>query len=218
MKTEVSSDHTLLELLLDSKTITPSSLIRKSYSKGQTVGDSDGSVSLAVFVEEGELDVFSVALDGTKILVSTLGKPEVFGISNLFEEEDLRTVLQCRTGCVLLSIPKEVLRTAILKSPLAMVEYAKLCNRKIQFLIKRIEQLTLTSARAKVAEHLLSNTTIEQPELSLVSKEFLVLPLGISRASLFRELSALENRGAVYSNGSIVRVINRNILESILQK
>ncbi len=218
MQTAFSSEHTLLELLLDSKTLTPSSLLRTSYPKGQEVGDSDGSASLAVFVEEGELDVFSVALDGTKILVSTLSKGEVFGISNLFEQQELRTLLQCRTTCVLLSLPKEELRTAILKSPLAMVEYAKLCNRKIQFLIQRIEQLSLTSARLKVADYLLGNTTVEQPEVPLVSKAALTLPLGISRASLFRELSALEKMGAVYSNGSTVRVINRKILESILQK
>ncbi len=218
MQTEFSPDHTLLELLLDSKTLTPSSLVRMSYPKGKVVGDTDGSASLAVFVEEGELDVFSVALDGTRILVSTLGKAEVFGISNLFEEQDLRTILQCRTSCVLLSLPKEALRTAILKSPLAMVEYAKICNRKIQFLITRIEQLSLTSARLKVAEHLLSHTSLGQPELSLVSKESLTLPLGISRASLFRELSSLEKLGAVDSDGAIVRVTNRKILESILQK
>lgn len=218
MKTMYSTEHTLLELLLDSQTLTPSSLLRSSYPKGQVVGDSDGSSTFAVFVEEGKLDVFSVALDGTKTLVSTLESSDVFGISNLFEEQDLRTLLQCRTNCVLLSLPKEELRTAILKSPLAMVEYAKLCNRKIQFLIQRIEQLTLTSARSKVAEYLLSNTSCEHPELSLVSKEFLALPLGISRASLFRELSAMEKRGAVYSNGSTVRVVNREILESVLQK
>ena len=119
---------------------------------------------------------------------------------------------------MLLSLPKEELRTALLKSPLAMVEYMKICNRKIQFLIQRIEQLSLPSARSKVSEYLLANTSIEQPELSLVSKESLALPLGISRASLFRELSALEKKGAVYSNGSTVRVINRNILEKVLQK
>ncbi|MGB4405714.1 MAG: Crp/Fnr family transcriptional regulator [Sphaerochaeta sp.] len=217
MQTEFSPDHTLLELLLDSKTLTPSSLRRISCPKGQVVGDTDGCFSLAAFVEEGELDVFSVALDGTRILVSTLGKSEVFGISNLFEEEDLRTLLQCRTDCVLLSVGKDVLRTAILKSPLAMVEYAKLCNRKIQFLIRRIEQLSLTSARLKVAEHLVSHTTAENPELSLVSKASLALPLGISRASLFRELASLEKLGAVDSGGSTVRVTNRKILESILQ-
>lgn len=218
METEFSSEHTLLELLLDSKTITLSAFLRTSYFKGQVVGDIVGSASLAVFVEEGELDVFSMSADGAKILVSTLEEKEVFGISNLFEEENLRTLLQCRTDCVLLSIPKDQLRAAILKSPLAMVEYAKLCNRKIQFLIKRIEQLSLTSARAKVAEYLLSNTSVEHPELSLVSKASLALPLGISRASLFRELSALEKNGSVYSNGSTVRVINRKILENNLQK
>ncbi|NBK20851.1 MAG: Crp/Fnr family transcriptional regulator [Spirochaetia bacterium] len=218
MQTVFSSDHTLLELLLDSQTLTSSSLRRTSYPKGQVVDDSDGSVPLAVFVEEGELDVFSVALDGTEILVSTLVRPEVFGISNLFEEEQLRTVLECRTDCVLLSLPKDELRRAILKSPLAMVEYAKLCNRKIQFLIRRIEQLSLTSARAKVVDYLLSHTTAGQPELSLVSKASLTLPLGISRATLFRELSVLEKMEAVYSNGSTVRVINRKILETVLQK
>jgi CRP-like cAMP-binding protein len=98
-----------------------------------------------------------------------------------------------------------------------MVEYAKLCNRKIQFLIRRIEQLSLTSARLKVAEHLVSHTTAENPELSLVSKASLALPLGISRASLFRELASLEKLGAVDSDGSTVRVTNRKILESILQ-
>lgn len=218
MNRESGSEQLFFDWLLESKTMDTSSLQRRRYKKGEVLSDTDQSSSIVVFIEEGKLDVFSISADKTQVLVSSLGKGDVFGISNLFEPEALHTVLRCKIMCVVSTIPKEELRQILIKNPLAMVEYAALCNRKIQFLIKRIEQLTLTSARAKVAEYLLSNTSDKEPSLSMKSKEALTLPLGISRASLFRELSALEKMGALESRGSHVLVINRNILENIFHK
>jgi CRP-like cAMP-binding protein len=217
MKTDVKSEKPSQYPLIEACGIPSSVLLRNQYSKGQIIGDCLKERPVVVFIESGSIDVFSVSLDGKEVLLSTLSQGEVFGISNLFEEEDLRTVLQCKTDCVAVSVLKSVLRTAILQRPQAMIEYAKLCNRKIQFLIKRIEQLTLNSGRIKVVEHLLSHTSDREVELQLESKESLALTLGISRAALFRELSALQKIGAVEGSGSKVHIINRTILENLLQ-
>ena len=192
--------------------------MRTSYPKGKLVGDSEGSDSRVVFIESGNVEVFSVSLDGKEVLISTLGDSDLFGVSNLFEEVELRTLLQCKTDCVFFSIAKSVLRQAILKHPQAVIEYGRLCNRKIQFLISRIEQLTLNSARLKIVEYLLTHTSVLQGELSFCSKEALALPLGISRATLFRELSILQELGAVENHGSSVFVLDRPKLENLLQK
>ncbi len=195
-----------------------SELVRTQYGKGKLVEDRSGEKACAVLVESGAVDVFSVALDGNEVLLSTLSEGDMFGICNLFEEDELRTVLQCKTDCALLSVSKTVLRDAILKHPEAMAEYASLCNRKIQFLIRRIEQLSLNSARMKLVEHLLSQSSSEGVEcLRPATKESLSLMLGVSRAALYRELASLQELGAIRSEGSRIIIMDREILESFLQ-
>lgn len=194
-----------------------SELVRTQYSKGKLVEDRSAEKACVVLVESGAVDVFSVALDGNEVLLSTLSEGDMFGICNLFEEDELRTVLQCKTDCTLLSVSKTVLRDAILKHPEAMAEYASLCNRKIQFLIRRIEQLSLNSVRMKLVEHLLSQSSEEDGRLQPATKESLSLMLGVSRAALYRELASLQELGAIRSEGSRIIIMDREILESFLQ-
>ncbi|MGH0053749.1 MAG: Crp/Fnr family transcriptional regulator [Sphaerochaetaceae bacterium] len=205
--------NSMLSLLVSSGSLPKGSVVRITCKKGKLVDDHRNGDSLVVFMEEGSVDVFSIAPDGTEVLLSILHKGEAFGISNLFEEKELCTVMQCSSDCILLTVPKTLLREALMHDPRGMAAYAQLCNRKIQFLINRIGQLTLNSAKLKVVEYLLRNTSVEQPVLALTPKEDLRLPLGISRATLFRILAGLQDSGAVYSTGSQIRVVNRKLLE-----
>ena len=96
------------------------------------------------------------------------------------------------------------------------MRYAALCNRKLQFLLRRIELLTMQSCRGRLIAHLLER----QDEKGVVglagSREDLARRLGMSRAALFRELSVLQSMGAVSVDGNSITVEDRPLLEELL--
>ncbi len=187
------------------------------YPRGRLVEDRIGETPGVVLVRSGNVDVYSVSMDGNEVLLTTLSQGDMFGISNLFDDDELRTVLQCRTECELLFIRKAVLRDALLRHPEAMAAYARLCNKKTQFLIRRIEQLSLNSSRAKLAGFLLASSEDGGEELFVATKESLSLRLGISRAALYRELSSLQEVGAIRTEGTQLVIVDREKLEECLQ-
>lgn len=109
-----------------------------------------------------------------------------------------------------------LLLLCIFSAMIAPSLYAALCNRKIQFLLRRIELLTMQSCRGRLIAHLLE----QQDEVGVVkitgSREDLARRLGVSRAALFRELSALQSMGTVSVDGNSITVEDRPLLEELL--
>lgn len=193
-----------------------SSFVLRSCRKGQILSDKPGGRASVGLVAFGAVDVYSVAMDGSEIKLSTLEKGDAFGICNLFAASDLETVLKCREDAMVLFVAKDELIAALACRPEAMLRYARLCNEKIQFLIHRIERLTMQSCRGKLLEYLNAQTdasgmlTLDGP------KEQLAKELGVGRASLFRELSQLQSEGLIMSQGNIIFVLDRPALRQQL--
>lgn len=85
------------------------------------------------------MDVYSIALDGREILLSQLEKGDCFGVVNLLTNTEFPTVLRCRTDTTLATMPKSQLLAVMEKNSELALRYAGFCNRKMQFLIRRIE-------------------------------------------------------------------------------
>ncbi|MGL5434859.1 MAG: Crp/Fnr family transcriptional regulator [Lachnospiraceae bacterium] len=189
----------------------------KTYKKGRIISDNESGQSCVVFVVHGSIEVYSVALDGKEIMLSLLEKGDCFGISNLFlEEEELRTVLKCSEDSSVLLIPKPQLIEMMRKDGTLAVRLAALYNRKIEFLLKKIEFLTMQSGKGKVAEFLLSQADDSGIIRLSHSKENLACMLGISRASLFRELSYFQSHDMISQEQNCIRIQNRKKLEAVL--
>ena len=75
---------------------------------------------------------------------------------------------------------------------------------------------TMQSCRGRLIAHLLE----QQDEVGVVkitgSREDLARRLGVSRAALFRELSALQSMGTVSVDGNSITVEDRPLLEELL--
>ncbi len=96
------------------------------------------------------------------------------------------------------------------------VRYAEMCNQKIQFLIHRIELLTMQSCRGRVIAYLLEKKDASNLVHVTVSREDLARQLGVSRAALFRELSTLQGRNAISAEGNTIHLSDVTLLEDIL--
>ena len=162
------------------------------------------------------MDVYSIALDGREILLSQLERGDCFGVVNLLTNTEFPTVLRCRTDTTLATMPKSRFLSVMEKNSELALRYARFCNRKMQFLIRRIEFLTMQSGKKKLVQYLLEEPRRGGRFGKNVSRDELASILGISRASLFRELAGLTKQGLIALRGSEICLLKPDELEQIL--
>lgn len=202
--------------LLAALPLKPTDVSERRFHAGQIISDRPGGVPAVGLIVSGRVDAYSVALDGKDVQLSTLAAGECFGVCNLLAEAELETVLRCAEDSDVLYIPKPVLLNIMRQDVDFALRYAALCNKKLQFLIRRIELLTMQSCRGRVIAYLLERQTADQAVHLTGSREDLARQLGVSRAALFRELSALQSRGAIQADGNTIRLLDAALLEDML--
>ena len=182
----------------------------QSFPAGHILSDRPGGVPSVGLILSGRVEVYSVALDGKDVQLSTLPAGECFGVCNLLAGAELETVLRCGEETEVLYIPKPVLNGDTAQ------EVWELCNQKLQFLLRRIELLTMQSCRGRVIAHLLAGQDRNGCVKPTGSREDLARQLGVSRAALFRELAALQSMGVLRSEGNLLTVLDTPALEKLL--
>ena len=150
------------------------------------------------------------------VLLNSLTSGECFGVCNLLAKAELKTVLRCAEDTTILYVTKPVLLSLMKQKVDFAVRYAEMCNQKIQFLIHRIELLTMQSCRGRVIAYLLEKKDASNLVHVTVSREDLARQLGVSRAALFRELSTLQGRNAISAEGNTIHLSDVTLLEDIL--
>jgi len=209
------------EVLINSKLFSEKYIIdnkirTKSYRKGQFISDFfDGEYYVGV-INTGEVAVYCISSDGNEVNMSLLKRGDVFGISNVFEEQPLDTVLKCKSNVSVTFYPKKCFIEMMMLDNSISLEYLHYCNRKIQFLLKKIEFLNIQSSRKKIIEHLLEKNNENDIVVLECSKEELSKILRISRASLYRELQSLQNQNCLEFNKSSIKILDKEKLKKIL--
>lgn len=188
----------------------------KILRKGQIVSDRQTGQEILGLIAKGSVDVYSIAVDGREIILSQLKPGDCFGIINLFTDTELPTVLRCRYDTTILTIPKKKLLDIMKSDGELTLRYACICNQKMQFLINKIEFLTMQTGRNKLIQYLLMEREQEGVVSPERSKEALASMLGISRASLFRELACLQEQKSIGQEPEGIRILDRKALEAIL--
>lgn len=127
-----------------------SSMSLKVFRKGQIVSERQTGQEILGLIVTGNVEVYSIAMDGREIILSQLKRGDSFGLINLFTDTELPTVLKCRNDTTILTIPKRKVLEIMKSDEELAFRYACICNQKMQFLISRIEFLTMQSGRNKL--------------------------------------------------------------------
>ena len=180
----------------------------QSFPAGHILSDRPGGVPSVGLILSGRVEVYSVALDGKDVQLSTLPAGECFGVCNLLAGAELETVLRCGEETEVLYIPKPVLLACMERDAGLSLRYAEL--------LRRIELLTMQSCRGRVIAHLLAGQDRNGCVKPTGSREDLARQLGVSRAALFRELAALQSMGVLRSEGNLLTVLDTPALEKLL--
>lgn len=209
-------DALLASPLLGGCVLDSSAYSVRAYRGGRIISDCPDGVPSVGLVVSGRVDVYSVAVDGRAVQLNSLSHGECFGILNLFAKAEMGTVLRCGRPARVLYLTKAQLKLMMERDSALALRYARICNEKLQFLLRRIEQLTMQSGRSKLLTYLLSNMD-ESGKVTLpFTREDWANYLGISRAALFRELASLREQGAVLSEGDCLCVPDKQKIEQLL--
>lgn len=181
----------------------------EAFSAGETVYQPHQFRRCLGFLLAGQVQVTNAALS-----VSVLEAGELFGAAALYNDlPDYATTLTARTPCRVLLLPQALVEELMGRFPEVCRSYVAYLSERIRFLSGKIDALTAGSAERKVAQYLLSRLDGEWAELDC-SATGLAQRLGVSRASLYRALDALEARGAVRRAGKRFRIPDPAALES----
>ena len=218
MDVNLLADKLAVSPLLAGVSLPPEQAAAETFPAGQLLQDSWNGESAVGLIVSGRVDVYSVALDGREVQLSALAAGECFGICNLLAGGGLETVLRCAEETEVLYLPKTALLSAMERDAGFAMRFAALCNRKLQFLLRRIALLTMQSSRGRVAAYLLSRAGGGETVQLTGSREDLARQLGVSRAALFRELSALQSMGAIEVEGHAITMTDRPLLQELLHR
>ena len=178
----------------------------KETDKGQTL--SDLASQNVILVCSGAFEVFSCAEDGKEVLLATLLPGDVFGINSLYlSDMDVESSIRCRKKGVLLSMSNEECRRLLESSPSAMVDYARLCNEKIHFLLQRIRELTVQNSRDRLLCYLRSHAGCDGTVKLGKSREAVAKMLNMSRAALFSQLAVLQEENLIENKDGEIRIV-----------
>ncbi len=176
--------------LFDKDVITNYNHSTKNINKNDVI-DINNSKNL-YYIISGEIEVYSELIDGSDIYVSTLSNNDCFGLSNLFTNKEIKTKLICSKNAEIIIFSKDTLIQMLQKDFGLLEQLITYYNIKIDFLLSRLSELCIQSARKKLAQYILKNSYRK-----MMNIDKLALYLGISRASLFRELSYLKSNNYI---------------------
>ena len=147
------------------------------------------------------------------VLMNLLGPGDCFGVAALFHPvEEYVTTVSARTAVSLVFITDKELMDLFRRCPQCAVNYISFLSRRICFLNRRIESFTAPSALAGLGLWLLEQEHEGEVKV-LQGYTRLAQLLNIDRASLYRSLDLLVERGAITRQERTICILDREKLK-----
>ncbi len=185
-------------------------LVFKKFDKNQVINVNTDAIGVII---KGSVEVFQLLLDGYEIHLSTLKENETFAISTIFSKEEMSTSLKCVCDCEICFIEKDIIVMLMKDDCELAFRFITLYNKKVDFLLRRIKQLTMPTTLKKIVAYLVEENN--DFKVVLHQRDKLASYLGISRASFNRELTYLKNKHIVSAIDNHLVINDMNALQSI---
>ena len=178
---------------------------RVRFEPGVVYSPQDVRRSLAV-VLDGQLQVTKGAL-----AVSVLKAGDLFGAAALYSDEaEFAATVTAQRPSLCLMLEQQLVDRLLAEQSQIRENYLRYLTGRIRFLSGRLQTLSQPGAEGKLARYLLSGSGSSCPATELCRR------LGVSRASLYRAFSALEDSGLIVRKGKSITIIDPAGLETVL--
>lgn len=182
-----------------------------TYHSGETVySDRDFRRALGLILA-GTVEVHRVG-QSQPVLLQQLSEGRLFGVAALFsEDESYVSVLTATSETTVFFLPAEVCEELLTRHPAFALRYIRFLSDRIRFLNRRIASLAAGGAEGKLAQYLLQTEGKVSP-----NRVQLASALGIGRASLYRALDDLSEKGLIALDGKSITVLHPKGLRRLL--
>ena len=156
--------------------------------------------------------VLSGQLQVTKgsLAVSVLGPGDLFGAAALYSDEpEFATTITARGPSRCLMLEQRLVDRLLAEQGKIRENYLRYLTGRIRFLSGRLQTLAQPGVEGKLARYLLAGGG-SCPATELCQR------LGVSRASLYRAFSALEDSGLIRRSGKTITIVDPAGLETVL--
>ncbi len=157
-------------------------------------------------VLSGQLQVTKGAL-----AVSVLEPGDLFGAAALYSDEpEFATTITARGPSRCLMLEHALVDRLLAEQGQIRENYLRYLTGRIRFLSGRLQTLAQPGVEGKLARYLLANGGSSCPATELSQR------LGVSRASLYRAFTSLEENGLITRNGKTISITDPAGLEMVL--
>lgn len=142
-----------------------------------------------------------------RFYLSTLNAGECFGAGAMFHGgEEYINRLVALSHCQVFFIPQDVFQWIMRRDYRIAENYISYLSQRILFLNQKLDILSAGSAEKRLAMYLLWNgdVTCSMTELSN--------QLNLGRASLYRAIEAMEQKGIIRQNNKDIKILNHSAL------
>jgi CRP-like cAMP-binding protein len=178
----------------------------------RTVDFEDGDIILSQEITSHKAGIFlsgeavaTTADDSKNALLRFFGAGDLFGIANLFTNENYVSSIKAKKKCRVFFFTEEAIRELLETDKTFLYNYLGFLSGRICYLNRKIRYLTAGSAERRLALYLSSfqKETVEL-DASLSSLSEL---LDIGRSSLYRAFDTLIADGYIEKNGRTIRLL-----------
>jgi CRP/FNR family transcriptional regulator, dissimilatory nitrate respiration regulator len=189
------------------------SLLRE-FEKNKPIFYENDTAEGLYIIFTGKVKVFKASEQGKEQTIHIFKQFEMFGEAALFEGGNLPVNCSTLENSTILIIPKNALLNLIANEPDIALKMLAIQAKKLRFLAKSIEELTLIDAEQRLAKYLLFKAEVSgQESFKLdLSKTALASVLGTSRENLSRILSKLQNASIIKLDGNKLTLLDRKKL------
>ena len=187
-------------------------VVAAAFDRGEVIYDVLRVQKSLGFLVKGRAQVFEQGTQGA-VLLNELAPPGVFGAAAVFSSGcTYVTEIRAKSDCTVCFLPEQELEAIMAENFQVAKNYIKFLTGRVNFLNRKIECFTRGTAEERLGLYLSENRgpgeeawTVETPGFTKLAQV-----LGVGRASLYRALDALCERGVLEREGKKIRVLKPN--------
>ncbi|HHY74881.1 MAG TPA: Crp/Fnr family transcriptional regulator [Bacillus bacterium] len=181
----------------------------KMYKKGEMVFRADAPSEHLYIVHKGQVKIYRLAESGKEQLIRIMEPGDFMGELALFTNESLTSYAEAISDTEICAIHKSDMREMLLSNPSISLKILEVFSKRLNDAEKNIESFSSQDSEQRLANYLIELASVEPGQLPNVpleitlpiSKKDLASYLGITRETLSRRLSSLQEQGIIKQTG-----------------